>query len=286
MTKRVKKKKVIKKKNTKRKKNTKGKKKEEYSNEIWTYKPIPFLSIFDQKYDEKKYVKSMDDFLSSSRKIYLIISLVPQIIKQLLTTSTIQSIINIDTFKQIVPSLYYQYNEQDLLDEYDKSITIPKRKFLESKKISFDGIITQMYNMDNNIMTLKVTVVEGEIYLDGIKKDIILKNKDTFILDVSDKSNSGTVFKISDSYQTLDNGEQYVKREGTPGNNNAKVIVEINVENWPMERIYINLTDYQDAPARNVTYHYYLNDDKSNKDNNIHVLHPSSPYVDENEVEK
>ena len=136
MTKSLKKKKVIKKKNTKRKKNTKGKEKEKFSNEIWTYKTIPFLSIFDKKYDEKKYVGEMNKYFRN-QKIVMLISTFISTVTTYLATKLVKQTLRAKLFENVVQRLYYSFPIDRILQEYDKSITVPKEIFEEAKDNMF-----------------------------------------------------------------------------------------------------------------------------------------------------
>lgn len=162
MPKSVKKKKIIKKKNTKRKKNTKGKKKEEFSNEIWTYKTIPFLSMFDEKYDERKYVREMDTEFRK-QKIIMVISTFITVVTTYLGTKLVKKNLRAQMFDHFVKRTYYTYTINRILHEYNKSITVPKEIFDEEKENMFMSQIKQMFAVFVKLGTTKLTFEEFEV---------------------------------------------------------------------------------------------------------------------------
>ena len=90
--------------------------------------------------------------------------------------------------------------------------------------------------------TITVTVAVNKFYLNGVvNKDIIVKQGESYVFDLSDNSNSGKVLKFSTTNDgTHGGGNEYttnVVTSGTPGNANAKVTLTVD-SNTPTTLYY------------------------------------------------
>jgi len=94
--------------------------------------------------------------------------------------------------------------------------------------------------------TITVTYSINDFYLNGtVNKDIIVKEGETYVFNVSDSSNSGKVMKFSTTADgTHGGGSEYttnIVTSGTPGNANATVTVIVN-NNTPAVLYYYENT--------------------------------------------
>lgn len=104
--------------------------------------------------------------------------------------------------------------------------------------------INPALDIANNIT---VTYSINDFYLNGVvNKDIIVKEGETYVFDVSDNSNSGTVMKLSTTADgTHGGGSEYttnIVTSGTPGNANAKVTVIVDSNTPAILYYYENTT--------------------------------------------
>lgn len=94
---------------------------------------------------------------------------------------------------------------------------------------------------------ITVTYSINDFYLNGtVNKDIIVKEGETYVFDVSDSSNSGTVMKFSTTADgTHGGGSEYttnIVTSGNPGNANATVTVIVNSNTPAVLYYYENTT--------------------------------------------
>jgi hypothetical protein len=95
--------------------------------------------------------------------------------------------------------------------------------------------------------TITVTYSINDFYLNGtINKDIIVKEGETYVFDVSNNSNSGKVMKFSTTADgTHGGGSDYttnIVTSGTPGNANATVTITVNSNTPNVLYYYENTT--------------------------------------------
>ena len=108
-------------------------------------------------------------------------------------------------------------------------ITDTKRSSIQSNS---DGNLSINPSLDIS-NTITVTYSVNNFYLNGtVNKDIIVKEGETYVFDMSDSSNSGQVLKFSTTNDgTHGGGNEYstnVITSGTPGNANATVTITID----------------------------------------------------------
>lgn len=94
---------------------------------------------------------------------------------------------------------------------------------------------------------ITVTYSINDFYLNGtVNKDIIVKEGETYVFDVSDSSNSGKVMKFSTTADgTHGGGSDYTTNiitSGTPGNANATVTITVNSNTPAVLYYYENTT--------------------------------------------